>query len=63
MIDKIYDSYEMICDVCGDIGEPCDTWNDVRHSIKRQGWRTTKVDGDWMDLCPTCYAELKAEQK
>lgn len=63
MIDKLYDQYEMICDICDDTGIPCDTFNECRHVMRDQGWRTKKVDGEWMDMCPSCYAQYQVEGK
>lgn len=43
------------CDGCdeltgGEIEDFQRAWNEA----KSEGWRTEKVDGQWLHLCPTC---------
>ena len=35
----------------------CDEFNDAVDYKKSNGWRSRKVDGEWVDLCPDCQRE------
>jgi hypothetical protein len=56
MIEKDFGKFIGICDCCGEVTPPCDTWNECREYIKDNGWKThkNKTTGEWENLCPVC---------
>lgn len=46
---------KLVCDVCG---EEADTaffeFNDAVHHKKENGWKSTKDNNEWIDVCPEC---------
>lgn len=57
MIDKDYDSYQLICDICGEVVKEFDDFYDAVDYKKDNGWRSRRVIGDWEDVCPECQKE------
>lgn len=58
MIDKIHDTYELSCDICGE--SPDESFDDFAEAVqykKGNGWKSRKIDGEWHDLCPECAAK------
>lgn len=55
MISKEYEKYTLICDICGGgIDDGFDTFQDVVDAKKDIGWKSKRIEGEWMDLCPDC---------
>lgn len=55
MIDKEYNKYFVICDVCGEASdEQFDTFAEAKEYAASNGYKTTRVDRDWFDICSTC---------
>ncbi len=55
MIDKSYGSYNLSCDVCGEVvDEPLDDFYDAVNYKKAKGWKSRKIKGEWLDVCPDC---------
>jgi len=54
-IEKAGFSYDLICDVCGEIGHSTFDFHDAVQFKKVEGWKSQKdSDGDWEDVCPDC---------
>lgn len=54
MIDKEFGKFIVVCDTCGEEGEPYDTFQDAVDSKKEKHWMSLCIDGEWTDLCPDC---------
>lgn len=61
MIDKRWAHGEEIftptCDMCGDQLDIEYDFMDAVDAKKAAGWHSVKSDGDWLDMCPDCYAK------
>ena len=54
-IEKDYDIYIAVCDICGDDIGPFEDFYDAVGAKKAAGWRSRKdAHGEWIDLCPAC---------
>lgn len=44
------------CDICGDViyMEKTDDFNDAIDRKKESGWKSTRYQGEWQDVCPKC---------
>ena len=49
------------CDECFDVvefeeldGSDPDHWSEAKERIDMDGWKTTKVNGKWQNICPDC---------
>lgn len=57
-IERYYSNYSLTCDLCGKrLG--ADSFEDARRLKTQQGWKSRKVDGEWMDICDDCLFEEK----
>jgi Fe2+ or Zn2+ uptake regulation protein len=55
MISKEYGKYTLICDMCGaTTEEEYETFQDAVDAKRDTGWKSKKIDGEWVDLCPGC---------
>lgn len=55
MISKEYGKYTLICDICGaGTDEEYKTFQVAVDSREDTGWKSKKIDGDFVDLCPDC---------
>lgn len=45
------------CDQCGDTLDPETEFIDAVHAKKQEGWRSRKIDGEWIDLCCDCQRQ------
>ena len=54
MIDNRYGKYIPVCDICDEELEPQDTYEDAIKAKSNEGWRSKKIDSDWIDVCPNC---------
>ncbi len=58
MISKEYGIYTLICDVCGGgTDAEFDSFQTVIDGKKEIGWKSSKIDGQWADVCPECQEE------
>lgn len=54
-IEKDYDIYIAVCDICGDDIGPFEDFYNAVDAKKAAGWRSRKdAHGEWIDLCPAC---------
>ena len=49
-------TYTPTCDICGDTLPLEYEYEDAVSAIKKAGWVTLKVNGDWENYCPDCDA-------
>lgn len=56
MIEKINNTYKIICDSCGEIFEDdFDTFYDAVGYKKLEGWKSVKVaESKWNEICSDC---------
>jgi len=55
MIDKQYDKFLLICDICVDPASCTFFEFDEAVNYKREfGWKSQKLNGHWYDICPDC---------
>ncbi len=55
MINKIYGTYRLICDICGEeAGEEFAEFCDAVDYKKVEGWESKKMHGEWVDICQEC---------
>lgn len=59
MIEKLYGDYYVSCDACGrELDGVSDDFDETRDRLKAEGWRVTKLHGEWMNYCPECAKKL-----
>jgi len=58
MIDKSYGKFYISCDGCGEELETADTFDEAKSRIDAEGWKTIKMDNEWVHLCPNCEKEI-----
>lgn len=52
---KEYGKYTLVCDICdASVDEEYKTFQDAADGRKDLGWKSRKIDGDWVDICPDC---------
>jgi Fe2+ or Zn2+ uptake regulation protein len=44
---------QIICDNCGD-GFETEDWAEAQRIMKEEGWKTRKVNGEYVQYCPEC---------
>ena len=55
MISKEYGNYTLICDICGaGTDEEFDSFQDAIDAREDIGWKSKRVEGEWLDICPDC---------
>ncbi|MCE5220206.1 MAG: hypothetical protein LLF98_02765 [Clostridium sp.] len=56
MIEKINNTYKIVCDSCGEIfSDNFYTFPDAVDYKKNNAWRSVKVsEGNWNEICPDC---------
>lgn len=58
MLDKINGKFILMCDVClSDHEEAFESFEDAILEARLSGWRTTKIDDEWMHTCPECQEQ------
>lgn len=50
-------TYIPTCDLCGTELWPEFDWDDAVEAKKAAGWKSKKIDGEWMDICPDCQSK------
>lgn len=57
MIEDIYkktsQQKQVTCDNCGE-GFEADSWEDAQDKMKQSGWKTKRVDDEWVHYCEEC---------
>lgn len=55
MINGSNGIYDASCDVCGE-GETreADSWRELMDGLKEDGWKTKKINDEWVNFCPEC---------
>ena len=56
MIDNIYGKKKaniITCDNCGKAFE-AENWEEARETMNQDGWKTRKVDSEWVQFCDEC---------
>lgn len=58
-IERDYDNFVLhfvlLCDVCGEEeNEQFDDFYDAVEYKKSEGWKSQRVNGEWLDICPEC---------
>lgn len=56
-IELEYGKYFVTCDACGDTLIEEDTHLNARHAAREAGWKASKTNSGWINVCPTCSAE------
>lgn len=46
--------YITTCDICGCQLTPQYEFMDAVSAKRNAGWKSKKIDGEWIDLCPEC---------
>jgi len=55
MISKEYGKYTLICDICGaGTDDEFDSFQDAIDAREDIGWKSKRVKGEWVDICPDC---------
>ena len=55
MISKEYGKYTLICDICGsEADQEFDSFQDAIDAREDIGWKSKRVDVEWLDVCPDC---------
>ena len=58
MIDKSCGTFDLSCDICGDVApESFDEFYDAVDYKKESGWKSRRIKGEWHDVCPECQEE------
>lgn len=58
MISKEYGKYYISCDGCEQELEPAPTFGEALDRIEAEGWSTTKIGDEWVNLCKTCQEDV-----
>lgn len=64
-IEKDYDIYIAVCDICGDDIGPFEDFYDAVDAKKAAGWRSRKdAHGEWIDLAgyAACAGEIVGKE-
>lgn len=54
--------YIPTCDICGTQLSAQYVWPDAVAAEKNAGWKSKKIDGEWMDLCQDCQSIVRGEK-
>ena len=46
--------YALICDECGHEVKYFNTFDEAVEYKKENGWKSKRVDGEWVNVCPDC---------
>lgn len=59
MIENVYKSKRKLitCDNCGD-GFEADSWDEGQETMKQEGWKTKRKDGEWVHYCKECGGDI-----
>jgi hypothetical protein len=56
-IQKEYVKYIPICDICGDMLSPCDSYEDALSAMRESGWDAKRVGFAFENYCPSCILD------
>ena len=55
MISKEYGKYILSCDICSAAAEEeYETFQDAVDAKSDKGWKSKKIEGQWVDVCLDC---------
>lgn len=56
MIDRQAGKILIECDSCPEVfeGERGALWKEVWEAAGQEGWRSRRLEGEWLHGCPTC---------
>ena len=54
MIEQRGDRFVLICTECGYEVKYFDSFDEAVDYKKENGWKSKKVEGEWVTLCPNC---------
>lgn len=54
MIDREYNKFRLVCDVCGNEETGFDYFDEAVEAKKELGWVSRRVNGEYQDICPDC---------
>jgi hypothetical protein len=55
MISKEYGKCILSCDICGaQADEKYESFQDALDAREDIGWKSKRVEGEWLDICPDC---------
>lgn len=55
MIERQYDYYYAVCDICNEVIGPFGSWDDAKEQMKEEGWQFFLDDHkQWQHLCHKC---------
>lgn len=57
MIQKNYGKHHLICDNCDELIEIYDSWDKAVDGKKEQWVKSSKIDGEWIDVCYECQED------
>jgi hypothetical protein len=58
LIDKQNGTFQLSCDICGEVNPK--TFPDFYDAVefkKENGWKSRKLHDQWHDVCPECLEE------
>ena len=62
MIEKEYNYFLLICDICSEPAEDFfETFDDAVAGKRKARWSSQKKEGKWQDVCPSCYGKQESE--
>lgn len=57
MILKEHGKFQLVCDNCDAVIEIYDSWDKAVDGKKEQQVKSSKIDGEWIDVCYECQEE------
>lgn len=63
MIEKQYEKYVPVCDMCGETLPECDTHNEARTAMRKAGWLTERNGDAWENYCDICVEEIYEDEE
>jgi hypothetical protein len=54
MIEKSYNEFRLICDICGKEKAGFEYWDEAKDAKKELGWISRNTNGEWEDICDDC---------
>lgn len=56
-------TYTPVCDMCGAELETQYDFDDAVEAKKNAGWKSRKLDGEWIDLCQDCQPIMERRDR
>lgn len=54
MIDRVYNEFRLVCDVCGNEETGFNYFDEAVEARKELGWISRRINGEYQDICPDC---------